>query len=106
MKAMVLAAGLGKRLRPITHATPKPLLEVGGKSLIEHQLERLKDAGIEDVVINLHHLGDQIQSRLGDGTRLGINISYSIEPELLETGGGIKKALPMLGGFTVSCDQR
>jgi MurNAc alpha-1-phosphate uridylyltransferase len=97
MKAMLLAAGLGKRLRPITDTTPKPLLEVGGKSLIEHQLERLKEAGIQDVVINLHHLGDQIQSRLGDGAGLGINIIYSIEPELLETGGGIKKALPMLG---------
>ncbi len=97
MKAMLLAAGLGKRLSPITDTTPKPLLEVGGKSLIEHQLERLRDAGIQDVVINLHHLGDQIQSRLGDGASLGINISYSIEGELLETGGGIKKALPMLG---------
>ncbi len=97
MKAMVLAAGLGKRLRPITNTTPKPLLEVGGKSLIEHHLERLRVAGIRDVVINLHHLGDQIQSRLGDGARLGVNISYSFETELLETGGGIKKALPMLG---------
>ena len=97
MKAMLLAAGFGKRLRPITDTTPKPLLEVGGKSLIEHQLERLREAGIQDVVINLHHLGDQIQSRLGDGAGLGINISYSLEPELLETGGGIKKALPLLG---------
>ena len=61
MKAMVLAAGLGKRLRPITDTTPKPLLEVRGKSLIEHHLERLRVAGIQDVVINLHHLGDQIQ---------------------------------------------
>jgi MurNAc alpha-1-phosphate uridylyltransferase len=97
VKAMLLAAGLGKRLRPITDTTPKPLLEVGGKSLIEHHLERLRVAGIQDVVINLHHLGDQIQLRLGDGARLGLNISYSIETELLETGGGIKKALPMLG---------
>lgn len=97
MKAMLLAAGLGKRLRPITDTIPKPLLNVGGKSLIEHQLERLREAGIQDVVINLHHLGDQIRSKLGDGSRLGVNIRYSIESELLETGGGIKKALPMLG---------
>ena len=97
MKAMLLAAGLGKRLRPITDTTPKPMLEVGGKPLIEHHLERLRAGGIQDVVINLHHLGDQIHSRLGDGAQLGINISYSIETELLETGGGIKKALPMLG---------
>lgn len=97
MKAMLLAAGLGKRLRPITDTTPKPLIEVGGKSLIEHQLARLREAGIQDVVINLHHLGGQIQSRLGDGAQLGVNISYSIEPDLLETGGGVKKALPMLG---------
>ena len=97
MKAMLLAAGLGKRLRPITDTTPKPLLEVRGKSLIEHHLERLQIAGIQDVVINLHHLGDQIKTRLGDGRQFGVNIRYSFETELLETGGGIKKALPLLG---------
>ena len=97
MKAMLLAAGLGKRLRPITDPTPKPLLEVRGKSLIEHHLERLQIAGIQDVVINLHHLGDQIKARLGDGRQFGVNIRYSFETELLETGGGIKKALPLLG---------
>ena len=97
MKAMLLAAGLGKRLRPITNTTPKPMLEVAGKPLIEHHLARFQDAGIEEVVINVHHLGEQIQEKLGDGTRLGLKIRYSVETQLLETGGGIKKALPMLG---------
>ena len=97
MKAMLLAAGLGKRLRPITNTTPKPMLEVAGKPLIEHHLERLRKAGIEEVIINVHHLGEQIQEKLGDGTRLGVKIQYSVEAQLLETGGGIKKALPMLG---------
>ncbi|MBT5154393.1 MAG: nucleotidyltransferase family protein [Gammaproteobacteria bacterium] len=97
MKAMLLAAGLGKRLMPITNTTPKPMLEVAGKPLIEHHLERLRKAGIEEVIINVHHLGGQIQEKLGDGTRLGVKIQYSVEAQLLETGGGIKKALPMLG---------
>ncbi len=97
MKAMLLAAGLGKRLRPITNTTPKPMLEVAGKPLIEHHLVRLAKAGIQEVVINVHHLGEQIQEKLGDGARLGLKIRYSVETQLLETGGGIKKALPMLG---------
>jgi len=73
------------------------MLEVAGKPLIEHHLARLVEAGIEEVVINVHHLGEQIQEKLGDGARLGLNIRYSVETQLLETGGGIKKALPMLG---------
>ena len=97
MKAMLLAAGLGKRLRPITNTTPKPMLEVAGKPLIEHHLARFLDAGVEEVVINVHHLGEQIQEKLGNGARLGLKIRYSVETQLLETGGGIKKALPMLG---------
>jgi NDP-sugar pyrophosphorylase family protein len=89
MKAMLLAAGLGKRLRPITDTTPKPLLEVGGRSLIEHQLERLREAGIQEVVINLHHLGDQIQSRLGDGALLPIQLIQQLHflIEILKVAG-------------------
>ena len=97
MKAMVLAAGRGERLRPLTRTLPKPLLQVAGKTLIEHQLDRLKAAGISEVVINLHHLGEQIEALLGDGGEMGLAITYSVEEELLETGGGIKQALPLLG---------
>jgi MurNAc alpha-1-phosphate uridylyltransferase len=107
MKAMVLAAGRGERLRPLTETLPKPLLEVAGKSLIEHQLDRLKAAGIREVVINLHHLGEQIEALLGDGREQGLAITYSVEDELLETGGGIRKALPLLGNepfLVVSAD--
>ncbi|MDP6376687.1 MAG: nucleotidyltransferase family protein [Pseudomonadales bacterium] len=97
MKAMILAAGRGTRLRPYTNRTPKPLLEVRGRPLIEHQLSWLKKAGITDIVINLHHLGEQITTHLGDGRAHGVNIVYSREEKLLETGGGIKAALPSLG---------
>lgn len=97
MKAMLLAAGLGKRLRPLTQTTPKPLLRVGSKRLIEYQIENLVAAGITEIVINLHHLADQIESFLGDGRALGVQIEYSREPDLLETGGGIKQALAQLG---------
>ncbi len=98
MKAMILAAGRGERMRPLTDHTPKPLLPVRGKPLIEYQIERLRDAGYRDVVINLHHLGEQIEAHLGDGHSLGVNIRYSLEhPERLETGGGIFQALPLLG---------
>lgn len=98
MKAMILAAGRGERMRPLTDHCPKPLLEVGGKSLIQHQIERLRDAGITSLVINLFHLGEQIESRLGDGGPLGVEIRYSWErPQVLETGGGICQALPLLG---------
>jgi N-acetyl-alpha-D-muramate 1-phosphate uridylyltransferase len=97
MKAMILAAGRGNRMRPLTDHTPKPLLEAGGRPLIQHHLERLAAAGIRDVVINHAHLGDQIETRLGDGGRFGLRIRYSHEKTALETGGGIFKALPLLG---------
>jgi len=98
MKAMLLAAGRGERLRPLTDHTPKPLLEVGGRSLIEWQLARLAAAGIRDFVINLAHLGEQIAARLGDGRSLGLDIAYSAEPPgALDTGGGIRHALSLLG---------
>jgi MurNAc alpha-1-phosphate uridylyltransferase len=95
--AMVLAAGRGTRLRPLTDRTPKPLLEIGGRSLLEHHLARLANAGVRRVVINLHHLGDQIRARLGRDADLGLELHYSEEPELLETAGGIHAALPLLG---------
>jgi len=95
--AMILAAGRGERLRPLTDSTPKPLLVVRGKPLIEHHLERLERAGIRRVVINLAWLGEQIRARLGDGARFGLSIHYSEErPRALETGGGIFRALPFL----------
>jgi MurNAc alpha-1-phosphate uridylyltransferase len=95
---MILAAGRGERLRPLTDTTPKPLLEVGGKLLIEHHLERLAAAGFHEVVINLSHLGEKIRDTLGNGSTWGLNIHYSPEPAgALGTGGGIKQALPLLG---------
>lgn len=97
MKAMILAAGRGSRLAPLTDATPKPMLSVHGKPLIESQIQWLMQAGIREFVINLHHLGEQIEDHLGNGARLGIDIQYSHEVDLLETGGGIKHALPLLG---------
>jgi len=93
-RAMILAAGRGTRLRPITDHTPKPLLQVQGKPLIEWQLQALARAGVTEVIINLHHLGEQIEAYLGDGSQLGLTLSYSHEIELLETGGGIAHALP------------
>jgi len=97
MKAMILAAGLGQRMLPLTEHTPKPLLKVGGQCLIEYHLHRLRDAGIVDVVINHAYLGEQIEQTLGDGTKYGLSIQYSPEPDRLETGGGIFNALPLLG---------
>jgi MurNAc alpha-1-phosphate uridylyltransferase len=95
---MVLAAGRGERMRPLTDRTPKPLLTVRGKPLIEYHLERLARAGIERVVINLAWLGDMIRGALGDGARFGLRIDYSDEaPRALETGGGIQRALSLLG---------
>lgn len=95
---MILAAGRGERMRPLTDARPKPLLEVGGKSLIRYHLEALARAGIRDVVINLAWQGEQIRRALGSGERFGVSICYSDEPEnALETGGGILAALPLLG---------
>ena len=101
MKAMILSAGYGKRLRPLTDRIPKPLVPVGGKPLIVHHLEKLAKAGIREIVINLGHLGSKIPEALGDGSSMGLDIAYSDEgPEPLETGGGITKALPLLGQET------
>lgn len=98
MKAMILAAGKGERMRPLTETTPKPLLRVGGKCLIEYHLERLASHGFSDIVINTGWLGDQIPEVLGNGERYGLNIRYSHErPEPLETAGGIAHALHLLG---------
>ncbi len=98
MKAMILAAGRGERMRPLTDHMPKALLEVAGKPLIVHQIERLVQAGIRDIVVNLHYLGEQIETALGDGRRYGVALHYSDEgPTRLETGGGVYKALPLLG---------
>ncbi len=98
MKVLILAAGRGERLRPFTDSIPKPLLQVGGRPLIEHIIADLARAGFCEIVINLAHLGGKIQDRLGDGRRFGITIAYSQEGgEALETGGGIHKALPLLG---------
>ena len=93
---MILAAGLGKRMQPLTANLPKPLLKVGGKPLIEHQIERLKDAGVTEFVINHFYLGRMIEEHLGNGSTLGIKIVYSREPIQLETAGGIIKSLPKL----------
>lgn len=94
---MILAAGRGERLRPLTERIPKPLIPIGSEPLIVHQLRWLHRAGIRDVVINLHHLGEEIERALGSGSDLGVRIRYSVEEELLDTGGGIRKALPLLG---------
>ena len=95
---MVLAAGRGERMRPLTDAEPKPLLRVGGKRLIEYHLERLGHGGFREVVINTAWLGDRIENALGSGAQFGLAITYSHErPEALETGGGIFRALPLLG---------
>ncbi|MCP3867257.1 MAG: nucleotidyltransferase family protein [Gammaproteobacteria bacterium] len=97
-KAMILAAGRGARMRPLTDHTPKPLLEVGGKPLVHYHLEALALAGIRELVINHSYLGEMIESHLGDGTRWGLSIRYSPETGgALETGGGIFNALGMLG---------
>jgi MurNAc alpha-1-phosphate uridylyltransferase len=97
MKAMILAAGKGERMRPLTLTTPKPLLAVGGKRLIEYHLLALAQAGFGEVVVNHAWLGQQIEDYLGDGARYGLAIEYSREAEPLETGGGIRHALPLLG---------
>ncbi|MDF0729833.1 nucleotidyltransferase family protein [Pseudomonas entomophila] len=97
MKAMILAAGKGERMRPLTLHTPKPLVPVAGQPLIEYHLRALATAGFTDVVINHAWLGQQIEDHLGDGSRFGLSIRYSPEGEPLETGGGIFKALPLLG---------
>ncbi|MEO8991413.1 MAG: N-acetylmuramate alpha-1-phosphate uridylyltransferase MurU [Nitrosospira sp.] len=93
---MILAAGRGQRMRPLTDTLPKPLLRVGNKALIEYQLESLGRAGFTDVVINHAHLGHMIEAAIGNGDRYGVNIRYSREPVALETAGGIAQALPLL----------
>jgi len=94
---MILAAGRGERMRPLTDRVPKPLLPVAGKPLIVHHLEALSRAGFGEVVINLSWLGEQIRDLLGDGGGFGLSIAYSEEPEALDTAGGILQALPRLG---------
>jgi MurNAc alpha-1-phosphate uridylyltransferase len=98
MKAMLLAAGRGERLRPLTDRVPKALVEAGGKPLIARHLERLAAAGCREAVVNVSHLGERIVERLGDGAAFGLRIAYSREAEPLETAGGIAKALPLLSG--------
>ncbi|MCB1666513.1 MAG: nucleotidyltransferase family protein [Pseudomonadales bacterium] len=97
MKAIILAAGLGTRMRPLTDTLPKPLLQAGGQALIEYHLHNLVRAGITDIVINHYHLGEKLEAALGDGSRYGAHIHYSRETVRLETAGGIVKALPLLG---------
>lgn len=96
MKAIILAAGRGARLAPLTDTTPKPLLPIKGQPLIVRQLQQLRAANITHVVINLYYLGDLIERALGNGEKFGMQIAYSHELSLLETGGGIKNALPLL----------
>ena len=98
MRAMILAAGRGERLRPLTETTPKALVEIGGRSLLERHLDALGDAGFDVVVINLGWLGEQIATRIGSGADYGVTVVYSPEGDnILETGGGIYRALPLLG---------
>ena len=107
MRAMILAAGFGTRLRPLTNTIPKALLPIAGRPLIEYGLLFLKAHGIEEVVINLHHLGEKIRATLGDGSIYGLRISYSPEEPILESGGGIKNAQSFLDGeafVVLNCD--
>lgn len=97
MKAMILAAGLGKRMRPLTDSVPKPMLRVAGMPLIEHHVRNCVRADITEIVINHAYLGEQIENYLGDGSRFDCAIAYSREGEPLDTGGGIFRALPLLG---------
>ncbi len=97
MKAMIMAAGRGERMRPLTDMTPKPLLCANNKPLIEYHIEALVNAGIKDIVVNVAWLSEQLIQYLGDGSQFNANISVSVEQEALETGGGIVKALPILG---------
>lgn len=97
MKVMIFAAGRGKRMAELTNSTPKPMLRAGGRPLISYTVEKLRDAGFRDLVVNLAYLGEQIQQYLGDGSAFDVHIRYSVEAEALETGGGIVRALPLLG---------
>src|SRR5262245_26948844 len=100
MRGMILAAGKGTRLRPLTDTVPKPLLEVAGRPMITFPLQLFSDAGIKEVMINLYHLGEQIRSRLGDGSAYGLRITYSEENPILDTGGAIAAAREFLNGDT------
>lgn len=107
MKAMILAAGRGERLKPLTTVTPKPLVMIGNTTLMHHLIDQLREAGFKEIVINVHHLADQIIAYCGNGERFGVSIHYSVEDSLLETGGGIFQALPILGNepfLVVSAD--
>jgi len=107
IKAMILAAGRGERMRPLTDRLPKAMIEAGGRPLIVHLIERLAGAGFAELVINVSHMGETIERGLGDGARLGVRIAYSREATALETGGGIAYALPLLGDgpfVAVNCD--
>ena len=95
MKAMILAAGRGERMRPLTDERPKPLLKVNGKALIEWHIEALKDAGVKDILINTSWLGDMIPEYLGDGSYWGVNLTFSPDEKALETAGGIRRALEL-----------
>jgi NDP-sugar pyrophosphorylase family protein len=97
-RAMVLAAGRGTRLAPLTDTVPKPLVPVAGRPFLEHILEFLRAGGVQEVVLNLHHLGHLIERHLGDGTRFGLRVRYSWEDPILDTGGGIKRAERLLAG--------
>src|SRR4029453_12940338 len=100
MRAMILAAGFGTRLRPLTNTVPKAIVPVAGRPLIEYGLLFLQSQVVDEVVINLHHLGEKIRAALGDGSAYGLRILYSPEDPILETGGGIKKAQSLLEGET------
>jgi NDP-sugar pyrophosphorylase family protein len=97
MKAMILAAGEGRRLRPLTETVPKPLLSVGGRPLIARLIELLRQHGVQDIAINLCHRPEAIRSFLGDGSRLGVQITYSLEAQPLGTAGGVKRMAPFFG---------
>jgi len=106
-KAMLLAAGLGERLRPLTLTTPKPLIDVAGHKLIEYNLNLLKKFGTREILINLHHLAEKIKESLGDGKKYGVKLHYHFEPEILGTGGGIKAAEGFFGNqpfFVMNAD--
>ena len=96
MQAVILAGGLGTRLRPVTHKVPKPMVEVNGKPFLEYLILLLKKNGIDDIVLLIGHLGEQIKGYFGDGSKFGVNIKYSVEEELLGTGGAIKNAESLL----------
>ena len=108
MMAVVLCAGLGTRLRPLTDTLPKPLVPVGGQPMVHYPLGLLRASGITDVVLNAHYRADQLRATLGDGRRWGMRLRYSVEPDLLGTGGGLRHLLPLIDGdpfFVLNVDQ-